>query len=57
MRLLYTFRSLAVWGGIERVLVDNMNYVANMCGYDVYMLTTDQGDHIVPYHLEDHVHL
>ena len=57
MRLLYTFRSLAVWGGIERVLVDKMNYFANMCGYDVYMLTTDQGDHIVPYHLEDHVHL
>ena len=57
MRLLYTFRSLAVWGGIERVLVDKMNYFANMCGYDVYMLTTDQGGHIVPYHLEDHVHL
>lgn len=57
MRLLYTFRSLAVWGGIERVLVDKMNYFANMCGYDVYMLTTDQGDHIVPYHLEEHVHL
>ena len=57
MRILLTFRSLAVWGGIERVLVDKMNYFANMCGYDVYMLTTDQGDHVVPYHLEDHVHL
>ena len=57
MRILYTFRSLAIWGGIERVLVEKMNHFARTCGYDVYMLTTDQGDHIVPYHLENHVHL
>lgn len=57
MRILYTFRSLAFWGGIERVQVEKMNHFVRMCGYDVYMLTTDQGDHIVPYHLEDHVHL
>ena len=57
MRILYTFRSLAIWGGIERVLVEKMNHFVRTCGYDVYMLTTDQGDHIVPYHLENHVHL
>ena len=57
MRILYIFRSLAVWGGIERVLVDKMNHFSNMYGYEVYMLTTDQGDHIVPYHLEDYVQM
>lgn len=57
MRILYTFRSLAVWGGIERVLVEKMNYLTKMFGYDVYMLTTDQSGHAVPYHLEEGVHL
>lgn len=57
MRVLYIFRSLAVWGGIERVLVDKMNYLASVFGYEVYMLTTCQGDHPVPYHLDSAVHL
>lgn len=55
MRILYVFRSLAVWGGIERVLVDKMNYLVSMYGYEVYMLTTDQGIHPIPYSLEKDV--
>ena len=57
MRILYVFRSLAVWGGIERVLVDKMNYLSSKYGYEVYMLTTDQGTHPIPYSLEKKVHL
>ena len=57
MRVLYIFRSLAVWGGIERVLVDKMNYLASVFGYEVYMLTTCQGDHPIPYHIDSAVHL
>lgn len=57
MKILYTFRSLAVWGGIERVLVEKMNNLVSMYGYDVYMLTTGQGAHPVPYRLEDKVYL
>lgn len=56
MRLLFIFRSLAVWGGIERVLVDKMNYLSNH-GYEVFMLTTCQGDHPIPYHVDSAVHL
>ena len=56
MKVLYVFRSLAVWGGIERVLVEKMNYLSQVYGYDVYMLTSDQGNHPVPYHLDDNVH-
>lgn len=56
MRVLYVFRSLAVWGGIERILVEKMNYLSQVYGYDVYMLTSDQGNHPVPYHLDDNVH-
>ena len=57
MKVLYIFRSLAVWGGIERVLVDKMNYLVSMYGYEVYMLTTCQGNHPVPYLLDNAVHL
>lgn len=57
MRILYIFRSLAVWGGIERVLVEKMNHLVTMYGDDVYMLTTDQGDHPVPYSLEPRVNI
>ena len=57
MKILYVFRSLAVWGGIERVLVEKMNHLVSMYGYDVYMVTADQGNHPVPYHLDKRVHL
>lgn len=56
MKILYIFRSLAVWGGIERILVDKMNYMAERYGMDVYLLTNDQGSHPVTYHLSDRVH-
>ena len=56
MKILYVFRSLAVWGGIERVLVEKMNYLVSMYSYDVYMLTSDQGSHPIPYHLDERVH-
>lgn len=56
MKILYIFRSLAVWGGIERILVDKMNYMAEHNGMKVYFLTSDQGSHPVTYHLSDRVH-
>ena len=56
MRIVYIFRAIAVWGGIERVLVEKMNHLITMYGDDVYMLTTDQGDHPVPYQMTDGVH-
>lgn len=56
MKILYIFRSLAVWGGIERVLIEKMNCLSSVYGYDVYMITSDQGNHSIPYHLEDKVH-
>lgn len=57
MKILYIFRSLAVWGGIERILVDKMNWLASKEDIDVYMLTTDQGDHPIPYQVSNKVHI
>ncbi len=56
MRVLYIFRSLAVWGGIERVWVNKMNYLFKVYGYDVFMLTTCQGTHALPYPMEKGIH-
>lgn len=56
MKILYTYSSLAVWGGVERVLVDKMNYLATKKEYEIYMLTTCQGKHTIPYALNAWVH-
>lgn len=55
MRILYITDALAVWGGIERVLRDKMNYLVEHYGYDVHIVTTDQGDHPIPYPLDNRV--
>lgn len=55
MRILYVFNSLAVWGGVERILVDKMNSLVKMYHDDVYIITTDQGRHPIPYYLEPEV--
>ena len=57
MRILYLFRSLAVWGGIERILVDKMNWLVVNGGIEVYMFTTDQGSHLIPYCLNEKVYI
>lgn len=55
MKIVYLYSSLAIMGGVERVLVDKMNYLVSH-GYEVYMITSDQGQHPVPYKLDERVH-
>ena len=50
MKIVYVFRSLAIWGGLERIIIDKANSLAGL-GYDVSILTADQGEHPVPYSL------
>ena len=57
MKILYVFRALAIWGGIERILVDKMNYLSDVYGFEVFILTANQGKHPVPYALSDSVHM
>lgn len=56
MKLVYLYHSLAVWGGVERILVDKLNYLVRHYGYEVYMITSDQGHHEIPYALDEWVH-
>lgn len=57
MRILYITDSLAVWGGIERVLGDKMNYLADHGNYEIHVITTDQGEHPIPYPLNERIHV
>ena len=55
MKILYVTDALAVWGGIERVLSDKMNYLVRVYGYEVYVVTADQGDHQIPFPLDERI--
>lgn len=57
MKIVYLYPTLAIWGGIERILVDKMSYLVRHYDYDVYMITSDQGQHKIPYELDEHVHI
>lgn len=57
MRIVYFFRSLAVWGGIERIIVDKAGWLAGQKDCQVTIVTSDQGSHKVPYALADGVAL
>ena len=56
MRVLYVTDALAIWGGLERVLVDKANYLATHDGYEVTILTICQGHHPLQFSLEGPVH-
>lgn len=56
MKIVYLYDSLAIWGGIERVLIDKMNYFADIDGYDVYIITASQDNHELPYSLNPKIH-
>lgn len=51
MTILYVTDAFAVWGGMERVLADKMNYLLEQYGYDVCLLTINQGLHSIPFSL------
>lgn len=57
MRILYITDALAVWGGIERVLSDKMNHLVREYGCEVYVVTADQGEHAIPFPLDERIHV
>lgn len=45
MRIVYIYDAIARIGGIERVFVEKMNYLAEVYNYDVFLITSSQGGH------------
>lgn len=54
MKLIFILRSIACFGGVERVVVDKMNYLAEN-GHQVTLITYEQGQHPCVYRLINNV--
>lgn len=55
MRVLYVDDALAIHGGIERVITDKLNWLAENGGCQVCLLIADQGNHPVVFPLSSKV--
>ena len=55
MRIIYVNDTLAIWGGLERVIVEKVNYLVEEYGHEVHLLTVNQGSHPIPYSLSSRV--
>ena len=45
MKIVYVYDSIARIGGMERILTNKMNYLAEIYGHEVYLITSSQGNH------------
>jgi hypothetical protein len=46
MKIVYVYDSIARIGGMERILTDKMNYLVEIYGHEVYLITSSQGNHL-----------
>lgn len=60
MKIVYVYDSIARIGGMERILTDKMNYLAEIYGHKVYLITSSQGNHPLSFplsHKVEHIDL
>lgn len=57
MKIVYCTPSLYIPGGVERVLTTKANYLADVVGYDVYIILTDGKGKGSYYPLSDKIHI
>ena len=55
MRLLYIVNAVAVHGGLERILIDKVNWLAEKSGHKIHVVTFDQGNHPLVFPLHPNV--
>ena len=55
MKVVYVVDTFAIWGGLERVLADKMNYLTGHAGYEVFLMTVNQGNHLLTYELHPEI--
>lgn len=55
MKIVYVYDAIARVGGVERILADKMNYLADVYGYEVHLITAAQGNHPFSFPLSDKV--
>ena len=55
MKIVYVYPQFALRAGTERILIDKMNHLAEQDGYEVVMLTYEQGSHPLAFDLSPRV--
>lgn len=55
MKIVYIFPAVAAKGGVERILADKMNLLAQESDSEVFLLTYNQGGHPVAFALDERV--
>ena len=55
MKVIFLFRSLAIMGGVEKVIIEKMNVFAEHLNYNVTIITYEQGNHKIPFPLSPKV--
>ncbi|SHK54241.1 glycosyltransferase [Xylanibacter ruminicola] len=55
MKIVYAYQQFTDIAGTERILIDKMNYFAERDGYEVFLLTNQQGNHSVVFPLSDKI--
>lgn len=55
MRIVYIYPALTTVGGADRVIADKSNYLAEKCGYEVYIITAHQNGQDTSFALSDKI--
>jgi Glycosyltransferase len=55
MRILYINDAIAIWGGLERILVEKLNELSARYDYEMFLVTANQGKHPIPFPLSSRV--
>jgi len=55
MRIVYIYGAFALYGGIEKILIEKMNYLSQFPDYHLYVITTYQGEHPISFPLSPKV--
>ena len=55
MKIVYLFRSMAIVGGVEKILIEKMNYLSALPGYEITLITYEQGSHPMAFPLSSAV--
>ena len=55
MKIAYYHYTMVKMGGVERIFTEKMNYLADIYGYDVFLITLYQGNHPLYYELSSKV--
>ena len=55
MKIVYVYDAIARIGGLEKIIAQKMSYLADVFGYEVFLITTVQGNHPFSFPISDNV--